>query len=46
MITVKLLLMILAVICLFLATLDVKPVRVNLLAGGLCLWAVATMIGP
>ena len=44
MITVHLLLMILAVICLLLAALDVKPPHVNALAAGLFLWALATIV--
>jgi hypothetical protein len=44
MVTIKVLLMILAIVCLFLAAVDVKIPRGNLLAGGLCLWAVATIV--
>jgi hypothetical protein len=44
MITLKLLLMILAVICFFLGALNVQAPRGNLVAGGLCLWALATIV--
>jgi uncharacterized membrane protein YccC len=45
MITAHVLLMILAIICLFLAAIGVQSPRGNLLAAGLCLWAVAVTIG-
>lgn len=45
MITVHLLLMILAIVCLFLAAINVpSPPRGNLMAAGLCLWALATLV--
>lgn len=44
MISVRLILMILAVVCLFMAAVGVQTPRGNLLAGGLCLWALATII--
>lgn len=44
MITIKLLLMILAVICFFLGAMNVQPPRGNFIAGGLCLWALATIV--
>lgn len=45
MITLKLVLMIIAIICFFLAAAGVTPPRGgNLIAGGLCLWALATII--
>jgi hypothetical protein len=44
MITLKVLLTILAVICFFLGAMDVKPPRGNFVAGGLCLWALATIV--
>lgn len=37
-------LMLLAVICLFLAAFKVEAPRGDLLAGGLCLWALATLV--
>jgi hypothetical protein len=42
--TLKLLLMVLALICFFLAALNVVAPRGNLVAGGLFLWALATII--
>jgi hypothetical protein len=45
MITLRVLLMILAIICLFLSALGVVLPRGNLLGAGLCLWAVAITIG-
>ena len=44
MITLKLLLMILAVICLFLGAIKAQPPRGDFVAGGLCLWALATIV--
>jgi hypothetical protein len=44
MITLRLLLMILAIICLFLAACGVQPPRGNFLPAGLCLWALAATI--
>jgi len=44
MITVKLLLMVLAIVCFFLAALNVQTPRGNLMAGGLFLWALATIV--
>jgi hypothetical protein len=44
MITLKLLLLILAVICFFLGSMNVQPPRGNFVAGGLCLWALATIV--
>jgi hypothetical protein len=44
MITIKLVLMLLAVIVLFLAAAGVAAPRINLLALGLALWALATII--
>jgi hypothetical protein len=43
-ITIKLLLMILAIICFFLGAMNVQPPRGNFIAGGLCLWALATIV--
>lgn len=43
-ITLHMVLMVLAVVCLFLAAINVVTPRGNLLAGGLCLWALATLI--
>lgn len=44
MISVRLILMVLAIVCLFMAAIGVQTPRGNLLAGGLCLWALATII--
>lgn len=44
MITLHLILMILAVVCFALAAANVQSVRFNILAGGLFLWALATII--
>lgn len=44
MITLRLLLMILAVVSLGMAALNVQPPRGNLLALGLFLWAIATIV--
>jgi len=44
MVTIKVLLMILAIVCLFMAAVDVKLPRGNLFAAGMCLWAVATIV--
>jgi hypothetical protein len=44
MVTIKLLLMILAIICLFLAAIGVQAPRCNLMAAGLTLWALATIV--
>ena len=44
MITIKLVLMILAIICFFLGAMKVEPPRGNFVAGGLCLWALATIV--
>lgn len=44
MITLRSLLMILAIICLFLAALGVAAPRGNLMAAGLCLWALAATL--
>jgi hypothetical protein len=44
MITVKLLLMILAILCLAMAAIGVQAPRGNLTAAGLCLWALATVV--
>jgi hypothetical protein len=44
MVTVKLLLMILAIVCLLLAAINVSSPRFNLLAAGLFLWALATVV--
>jgi hypothetical protein len=43
-ITARVLLMVLAIICLFLATIGVQTPRGNLLAAGLCLWAIAVAL--
>lgn len=43
-ITLHMVLMVLAIVCLFLAAINVVTPRGNLLAGGLCLWALATLI--
>jgi hypothetical protein len=37
--------MILAIVCLFLAALNVQPPRGNLTAAGLMLWAIAVTLG-
>jgi hypothetical protein len=44
MITIRLLLMILAIICLLLAAIGVATPRLNLMAAGLCLWAIASIV--
>jgi hypothetical protein len=44
MITIKLVLMILALVCLFLAAVSAVVPRINLLALGLALWLLAVMI--
>jgi hypothetical protein len=44
MITLRVLLMILAIICLFLAALGVPTPRGNLMAAGLTLWAIAVTL--
>lgn len=38
-------LMIMAVLCLFLATIGVQAPRGNLMAAGLTLWALAVVVG-
>lgn len=43
-ISIRLILMLLAIVCLFLAAIGVQTPRGNLLAGGLCLWALATVL--
>ena len=45
MIGLRSVLMILAIICLFLAAIGVQAPRGNLMAAGLCLWALAITIG-
>lgn len=42
---VRFVLMILAIICLFLAALNVATPRGNLMAAGLTLWALSTLLG-
>ena len=44
-ITITYILMILAVVCLLLSALGLQTQRVNLLAAGLTLWALAVTIG-
>lgn len=44
MITLRSLLMILAIICLFMATVGVQAPRGNLMAAGLTLWAIAVTL--
>jgi len=44
MITARLVLQILALICFLLAAFDVRTPRGNLIAGGLMFWLLATMI--
>lgn len=44
MISARVILMILAIVCLVLATLEVSTPRVNLQAAGLALWAIATLV--
>lgn len=44
MITLRLVLMILALVCLILAAIGVSAPRVNLLALGLSLWLLAVMV--
>jgi hypothetical protein len=44
MITLRSLLMLLAIVCLFLAALNVQPPRGNLMAAGLTLWAIAVTL--
>lgn len=44
MITLHLVLMLLAVVCFFLAALPVQPPRGNLIAAGLFLWSLATIV--
>lgn len=41
----RLVLMILAIICLFLAALGISTPRGNIMAAGLTLWALSTLIG-
>lgn len=43
-VSIKLILMLLAVTLLFLAAIGVVTPRGNLLAAGLCLWALATIV--
>jgi hypothetical protein len=45
MVTLKLILMILAFLLLFLAAFNVSAPRVNLMALGLALWALALIVG-
>jgi len=42
--TIHLVLMVLAIICFFLGALKVQPPRGDFIAGGLCLWALATIV--
>lgn len=42
--SIRLLLMILAIVCFFLAAIGVRPMRGDLIAGGLCLWAAAVVL--
>jgi hypothetical protein len=43
--TLHLLLMVLAIVCFFLAAINVpQPPRVNMIGAGLCLWALATIV--
>lgn len=44
MISAHIVLMILAIICLVLAAFEVSSPRVNLMAAGLALWAIATLV--
>jgi hypothetical protein len=44
MIPFRALLMLLAIVCLFLAALNVQPPRGNLMAAGLTLWAIAVTL--
>jgi hypothetical protein len=44
MITLRLLLMILAIVCLFLAAIGVNAPRGNLMAAGLTFWALAVTL--
>lgn len=44
MISAHIVLMLLAIICLVLAALGVSSSRVNLMAAGLALWAIATLV--
>jgi hypothetical protein len=44
MVTLKLVFMLLAVVLFFLAAIGIQHPRCNLLAAGLCLWALATML--
>ena len=44
MISARVILMILAIVCLVLAALGVSTPRVNLMAAGLALWALATLV--
>lgn len=44
MISLHLILMILAIICFFLAAVNVPVPRGNAIGAGLCLWALATII--
>lgn len=45
MIALKLVLLILATICLFLASMNVSAPRINLLALGLTFWVLAIIVG-
>lgn len=44
MISARVILMILAIICLVLAAMGISSPRINLLAAGLALWALATLL--
>lgn len=44
MLTIHLLLMILALVCFFVAAMKIEPPRVSLLPLGLFLWALATVL--
>ena len=44
MLTVHSVLMVLAILCFFLAAIAINPPRVNLVAGGLFFWSLAVLI--
>lgn len=44
MISAHVVLMILSIVCFLLAALEVSTPRVNLMAAGLALWAIATLV--
>lgn len=43
--TVRLILIVLALICFLFAMIDIRPPRGNLIAAGLFLWLLSTLVG-